>query len=95
MGPQYRNGRCEVVTVDRHAAGYNQFRHSVQRYAATRYNNMPPPNLLPKQRCQVSSAPEACAGNSNLRKISVYRYLTAVTRSRFKCFRAKSRDEVS
>jgi hypothetical protein len=25
----------------------------------------------------------------------VYRYLTAVTRSRLKCFRAKSRDEVS
>jgi hypothetical protein len=39
MGPQYRNGRCEVVTVGRHAAGYNQFHHSVQRYAATEFDS--------------------------------------------------------
>jgi hypothetical protein len=51
--------------------------------STTQYNVMPPPNLIPEQRCQVSSAPEACAENSNLLKISVYRYLTAVTRSRF------------
>jgi hypothetical protein len=28
-------------------AGYNQFRHPLQRYAATRYNTIPPVNQVP------------------------------------------------